>query len=197
MTHRPRAIPDSRAARVAEELLRGCSPAFLANHCFRSYAWSTALADCDRVRFDRELLYVGALLHDLGLVSWFDTGRCFEEDSATAAADLAAQGGWPAERCEALSEAIRLHVAITVALEDGPEAYLRWHATGFDVTGHRYDELAPEVVAEVIATYPRLEFKRGFVELLSDQAARKPNCWAASATAGGIAERIAAAPFPP
>jgi hypothetical protein len=47
----------------------------------------------------------------------------------------------------------------------------------------------------VVATYPRLDVKRGFTELLAGQAARKPGCWAAGAVAGGIAERIDAAPF--
>lgn len=191
-------IPDSRIAGQAAELLRTCSPDFLTTHSFRSYAWSVALAEVDRVRFDAELLYVAALLHDIGLVARFDTGRCFEEDGAAAAADLAAAEGWPAERREALAEAIRLHVAVEIALEDGPEAYLLWHATGLDVTGHRHGELAPRLVDEVVDAYPRLDFKRGFTELITDQAARKPNpnCWAARVVAGGVAGRIAAAPFP-
>jgi hypothetical protein len=190
-------IPDSRLAGHAEELIRTFSPDFLTNHSLRSYAWSVALAYRDHVRFDPELLYVASLLHDIGLVARFDTGRCFEEDGAAAAADLAAADGWPDERRETLAEAIRLHVAVEIGLEDGPEAYLLWHATGLDVTGHRHGELSPKIVDEVVTAYPRLEFKRGFTELIADQAARKPNpnCWAARATAGGIAERIAAAPF--
>ena len=168
-------IPDSRLAGRAAELIRTCAPDFLTNHSFRSYAWSIALAERDRVRFDAELLYVAALLHDIGLVARFDTGRCFEEDGAAAAAELAAAEGWTDERREALAEAIRLHVAVEIALEDGPEAYLLWHATGLDVTGHRHGELAPEVVHDVVAAYPRLDFKRGFAELIADQAARKPN----------------------
>jgi hypothetical protein len=188
-------IPDSRLAGDAEEVVRTCSPLFLANHCLRSYAWSVALAGRERVRFDAELLYVAALLHDLGLVPRFDMGSCFEEDSAAAAVELAAAAGWPHERREALADVIRLHVAVSVALEEGPEAYLLWHATGLDVTGHRFGDLAPEVTNDVIARYPRLDFKRGFTDLLAGQAARKPLCWAATAIAGGIGERIAAAPF--
>jgi predicted HD phosphohydrolase len=190
-------IPDSRFASQAAELVRSCAPDFLTNHSFRSYAWSVALAERDHVRFDPELLYVAALLHDIGLVSRFDTGRCFEDDGAAAATELAAAEGWPDERREALAEAIRLHVAIDIALEDGPEAYLLWHATGLDVTGHRYDELRSETVDEVLAAYPRLDFKQGFTGLIAYQAVSKPipNCWAVRATAGRIGERIAAAPF--
>jgi HD domain len=190
-------IPDSRLAGQAEELVRSCAPDFLTNHSFRSHAWSVALAERDSVRFDAELLYVASLLHDIGLVARFDTGRCFEEDGAAAAAELAAGEGWPDERREALAEAIRLHVAVEIALEDGPEAYLLWHATGLDVTGHRHGELAPQTIDEVVAAYPRLDFKRGFTDLIAAQAAQKPhqNCWAARAAAAGLGDRIAAAPF--
>jgi hypothetical protein len=160
----------------------------------RCHAWAVALADQDRVHFDAELLYIAAVLHDLGLVARFDSGRCFEEDSASAAKDLAAIGGWRAERREPLAEAIRLHVAVDVALDDGPEAYLLWHATGLDVTTHRHRDLAPATIASVVAA-PWLDFKRGFTEMITDQAARKPNCWAASAVRGGIAQRIAEATF--
>jgi HD domain len=188
-------IPDSSLAREADELVQAVSPPFLTNHCYRSHSWSLALAERDGVRFDPELLYVAALLHDLGLIARYDTGRCFEEDGAVAAAELATAHGWPHERREALAAAIRLHVAVDIALEDGPEAYLLWHATGLDVTGHRHRDLDGGRIAAVLSTYPRLDFAGGFTDLLGDQAARKPGCWAARAIQGGIAERIVAAPF--
>ncbi len=188
-------VPDSRVAREAEELIREAAPDFLANHSFRSYAWSVTLADRDGVGCDAELLYVAALLHDIGLVPQFDSGGCFEDDGAQAAAAFAGERGWTAERQDAVAEAIRLHMAAEIALEDGPEAYLLWHATGLDVRGHRYEEIAPEEAAAVLAAYPRLDFKRGFAEFFTDQAERKPHCVVAELIRGGFAERIAAAPF--
>jgi hypothetical protein len=187
--------PDSRLARQAEDLIRAVQPLFLTNHAFRSHFFAVALADRDRVGFDTELLYVASLLHDVGLVEEFDTGACFEEDGAAAATRLASLEGWPPERCEALAEAIRLHVATEVELADGPEAFLLWHSTALDVGGDRHGDVSPPTVSAVLATYPRLDFKEGFTELIADQAARKPGCWAASAMLGGIRDRIAAAPF--
>ena len=188
-------IPDSALARRTERLVREVSPAFLTNHSFRSHAWSVALAERDGIRFDPELLYVAALLHDIGLVPKFDSGACFESDGAAVAADLAAHEGWPQERRRALTEAIRLHVATDIALDDGPEAYLLWHATGLDVTGHRYDDVDSRRIATVLSDYPRLDFAGGFTDLLQAQAERKPDCWAASAIRNGIADRILASPF--
>jgi hypothetical protein len=182
-------------AREAEDLVRVVAPPFLTNHSFRSHYFAVALAERDKIRFDEELLYVASLLHDIGLVEEFDTGKCFEEDGAEAAKRLAATEGWPAERAEALAEAIRLHVAAAIALEDGSEAFLLWHSTGLDVTGHRHGELDRATVATVLAAHPRLDFKEGFAELVAEQAERKSGCWADRAMASGLRERIAAAPF--
>jgi hypothetical protein len=176
-------------------LVRSVAPPFLANHSFRSHFFALALADRDGVRFDEELLYVAALMHDVGLVEEFDTGRCFEEDSADAAARLAEQEEWEAERRERLAEAIRLHVATDIALDDGPEAYLLWHSTGLDVGGHRHGELTAAELQAVLDAYPRLDFKEGFAGLVEDQAARKQGCWAERAVQAGLCARIDAAPF--
>ncbi len=187
--------PDSRLARQAEDLIRSVQPLFLTNHAFRSHFFAVALADRDQIGFDTELLYVAALLHDIGLVEEFDTGACFEEDGAAAATRLASLEGWPPERSHALAETIRLHVATKVELGDGPEAFLLWHSTGLDVGGDRHGDVSPPTVSAVLAAYPRLDFKEGFTELIVDQAERKPGCWAARAMQAGIRERIAAAPF--
>jgi len=64
--------------------------------------------------------------------------------------------------------------------------------------GKRFAVVASEVrrlADEVLAAYPRLDFKEGFTDLIVDQAERKPGCWAARALQAGIRERIAAAPF--
>jgi hypothetical protein len=187
--------PDSRLARQAEDLIRAVQPLFLTNHAFRSHFFAVALADRDQIGFDTELLYVASLLHDIGLVEEFDTGACFEEDGAAAAARLASLEGWPQERCDALAEAIRLHVATKVELANGPEAFLLWHSTGLDVGGDRHGDVSPPTMSAVLAAYPRLDFKEGFTELIADQAGRKPGCWAARAIRAGIRDRIAAAPF--
>jgi hypothetical protein len=187
--------PDSRIARQAEDLIRAVQPLFLTNHAFRSHFFAVALADRDQIDFDTELLYVAALLHDIGLVEEFDTGACFEEDGAAAATRLATVEGWPPERAHVLAEAIRLHVATEIDLGDGPEAFLLWHSTGLDVGGDRHGEVRPATVSTVLAAYPRLDFKEGFTHLIADQAERKPGCWAATAMGSGLAQRIAAAPF--
>jgi hypothetical protein len=153
------------------------------------------LARADQVAFDRELLYVASLLHDLGLTEAFDGPRCFEHESASAAERFARQRGWGPERRFALAEAIRLHMQARVVPEDGAEAYLLAAATSCDVTGWRYQDLDPDQMAKVLRVAPREGFGQGFAGLFADQARRKPGCMADAYVKQGLLERVVRAPF--
>ena len=66
-------VPDSTAAALALEVAeRFHSPALL-NHCRRSHLWAAEYARARGIAVDAELLYVAAMLHDIGLVPAFDS----------------------------------------------------------------------------------------------------------------------------
>ncbi len=168
-------MPDTAAARRAEDICRAVSSASLANHCFRSYAWGALLGIRDGVAWDAELLYVAAMLHDIGLMPAYDRGGCFERDGADAARELLAELGWPAERADAAADAIYLHMH-EVGPDDSPEALLLDLGTGVDVRGVRLADVPAAPRAFVLDRFPRLGFKEHFIELFEDQARRKPHC---------------------
>ena len=190
------AQPEGEAASAALALAEQASPPFLVNHVQRTYRLALLFADVDRIEFDREFLYVGAILHDLGLTERFDGPRCFENESAAAAATFARDQGWEALRAERLAEAIRLHMHPRVVPEDDAVGYLLSEATSCDVRGHRLDELRSDTVAALTAIYPRLGFKDAFVELFERQAVAKPGCLADLYLKGGWGDRVRSAPFP-
>jgi hypothetical protein len=192
------ASSDQPLAAVADAmaLARSSSPPFLFNHAARTHAWALEFARIDGIEHDPELLHVGALLHDLGLTERFDGPRCFENESAAAAADFAREHGWDDLRCERLANAIRLHIHPRVIPEDGPEGFLLSEATSCDVRGRRLAEIPQPAVADVLARYPRLDFSEGFVALIEAQARAKPGCLADLYLQRGLADRIRAAPFP-
>jgi hypothetical protein len=189
------AAPTSSVARAATGLARAASPPFLFNHGARTFAWAVLIADKDRIAYDRELLYVGAILHDIGLTEAYDGPRCFENEGAAAAAAFARDHGWDPLRAETLAEAIRLHMHPRVVPEDGAEGYLLGEATGCDCRGHRVGELDPALVAEVVAGIPWLDFTRGFLALCEDQARRKPGCLVDLYLRDGFADKVRNAPF--
>lgn len=188
-------VPDSILARRARELLLEAEPPFLVHHSIRAYAWAVGLAEHDRLDFDPEILYVSALLHDIGLVPAYDLGGCFEFDGALVARRFATQHGQPAGRADAIHDVIALHMAESVPPDAPPEVPLLWDSTGVDVTGYRLAEVPARLVTPVLEAYPRLDFKLRFAAAFAEQAGRKPTCRAAAMAAAGSLNRIAEAPF--
>lgn len=188
-------VPDSSIAGGARDLIASVAPPFLVNHSVRAYAWAVELALHDRLAFDPEILYVSALLHDIGLVAAYDLGGCFETDAAIAAERFALERGEAPERARAIYDVIELHMASALPPEPASEVALLWASTGTDVTGYRFADVRRAIVPEVLAAYPRLDFKREFGALFADQAARKPTCSVARMMAAGKLEAINRAPY--
>jgi hypothetical protein len=188
-------VPDSAFASRARELITTVAPPFLVNHSVRAYAWAVELAEHDRVEFDPEILYVAAVLHDIGLVPAYDLGGCFEIDGAIEAERFALEAGQPAAQARAIYDVIALHMEETLPPEPASEVVLLWDSTGTDVTGYRYADIRRALVPGVMSAYPRLEFKREFGALFADQAARKPSCRVAEMVASGKLEAINRAPY--
>ena len=188
-------VPDSALARRARELITDVAAPFLVNHSVRSYAWAVELAWHDRLQFDPELLYVSAMLHDIGLVPAYDLGGCYEVDGAIAAEAIVREAGEPEERARAIYDVIALHNNKTLPPDPASEVLLLWDSTGIDVTGDRFTEVRPAIIPVLLAAYPRVDFKREFTALFVDQASRKPICPAAEMANTGMLEEIAQAPF--
>jgi hypothetical protein len=190
------ADPDDEVSVAARQLSKKVSPPFLFNHACRTFAFAGLFAALDGIDFDRQLVYVGALLHDIGLTDAYDGPRCFENESAVGAAAFARDAGWDSLRCEALANAIRLHMHPRVVLEDDAAGYLLSEATSCDVRGHRLNEVPADAVTEILARHPRLDFSDGFIALFESQAAAKPGCLADLYLKRGFADLVRAAPFP-
>ena len=188
-------VPDSALARRARELIAEVAGPWLVNHSVRSYGWAVELARHDRLQFDPEILYVSAMLHDIGLMPAYDLGGSFEVDGAVAAEVLAREAGEPVVRARAIYDAIALHNNETLPPDPASEVVLLWDATGVDVTGDRITDVRPALIPTLLAAYPRLDFKREFAVRFADQASRKPTSKAAGMVNEGLLEAIAQAPF--
>ena len=156
-------VPDSAIAGQARELITTVAPPFLVNHSVRAYAWAVELAHHDGLAFDAEILYVSAMLHDIGLVAAYDLGGCFETDGAIAAERFALEhGAAGGPRACDLRRHRAAHGRRRCRRSPRPEVVLLWDSTGTDVTGYRFADVRRAVVPEVLAAYPRLDFKREF-----------------------------------
>jgi hypothetical protein len=189
-------VPDTPAARAAEETVREFSPEALVNHCARSYVFAASLGAATGIAYDAELLYVAAMLHDLGLEPAFDAVTVpFEEAGGAVAWVFAAGAGWPAERREQAARAIVDHMRDDVAVRDDPEGHLLAVATSLDISGRRPDLWPEELLREAVVRFPRLDLVEAFAARFGDQAARKPSCAAAAAMRSGLAQRLGTNPL--
>ncbi|MGW0394449.1 HD domain-containing protein [Streptomyces sp. NPDC003042] len=187
---------DGEPARAAFEIASEYADTALLNHSVRSYAFGAEYARRHGLSYDAELLYVSALLHDLGLTAPFDSHTLpFEEAGGHVARVFTAGLGWsPARRARA-EEVIVLHMRDDVTAAEDVESHLLQVGTSADVSGLGVADFDPSFTAGLLAAYPRLGFGAAFLALVEDQAVRKPRCAAASYVAAGAATRIAANPL--
>lgn len=172
-------IPDTSIAMRAAELCTQLSPLWLTHHCTRTYLWGTLLALRDDLHYDEELLYVAAMLHDLGLTPshWGKdpTAHCFAVEGARAAKEFAREARWDEQRQDTLAEAISLHLNVTVGQEQGVEAHLLHGGASCDVIGASYHAFAPTTRSLVLRRYPRLNGKQELDGHLRQQVTLRPD----------------------
>ncbi|MFE4636758.1 HD domain-containing protein [Streptomyces sp. NPDC056773] len=184
------------AGRAALGVASEYADAALLNHSVRSYAFGAEYADRHGLSYDRELFYVSALLHDLGLTVPFDSHTLpFEEAGGHVARVLTAGLGWPRARRARAGEVIVRHMREDVTAAEDVESHLLQIGTTADVSGVGVTDADPVFTAALLTEYPRLGFGDAFLALVRDQAARKPQCAAAAFVAGGAEERIASNPL--
>jgi hypothetical protein len=187
--------PTTATSAAREVVVRYSSPA-LVNHCERSYLWAASLGELTGLAYDAELLYVSAMLHDLGLVAAFDNHLApFEDAGGDVGWVFGAGAGWPAERRERVKEVIVRHMWDEVDPALDAEGHLLCEGTGLDISGRNAQTWPEELRAEVLRLHPRLDLAEEFMAAFEDQARRKPGCAAAAAVASGLAGRMADNPL--
>jgi len=190
-------VPDSFAARGALALAREYQSPAITAHALRSWLWAEAFALVDGVAgIDHELLYVAAVLHDIGTVTEFDNHTLsYEHAGGHVSVALTAGAGWDRERRERVLDVIVRHNWPSVDPDLDAEGYLLETATALDISGARPDALPAEFVREVLAVHPRSSLAAEFGACVTDQAARKPDTAARRLVDGGVVRKLAANPL--
>lgn len=169
------ATPDSELARKATSLAEGAMSSPLLSHVRRTWWFAEFLGRRRGMTYDRELLYLASVLHDLGLSRAYAADKRFEVDGADAASRFLREEGYAAEKTRIVWDAIALHSSADIADRREPEVALVHFGAHVDVMGLRLDEIAPALVEETLDRYPRHGFKRAFTEALAEVARAKPH----------------------
>jgi hypothetical protein len=169
------AIPDTALCISAVDLLEASSPEFLCTHCLRTYVFgSLAVRGLGRSVADEEAAFCGAVLHDLGLVPAYRRDNRFEVDGAEAARQFCSEHRVPPERADLIWKAIALHTSAGIATRLADEIALVHLGAGIELFGQGLDQVPPQVVEEVLDTFPRMNFKAEFRNLLVEHCQRNP-----------------------
>src|SRR5271167_1948389 len=89
-------IPDSKMARDLTQMIRDTESDLLFHHSTRVYYFGALTGERKGLKHDPELLYVGAMFHDIGLTEAYrDSPLRFEVDGANAARDFLRSYGIP------------------------------------------------------------------------------------------------------
>lgn len=184
--------PDTAAARGALALATQYQSTAITAHAIRSWFWAEGFAVIEQIAdVDHELLYVAAILHDIGTVTEYDNYTLsYEHAGGQVGVALTAGAGWAAERRRRVLEVIVRHNWPSVDPGFDVEGHLLEIATGLDITGARPDALPKEFLREVLTAHPRGDLAQEFSSCVTDQAERKPTTAARRLVDAGVVRRL-------
>jgi HD superfamily phosphodiesterase len=169
-------IPDTRLVADATELVQKDSTPLLFHHSRRVYLFGVLQGRRRGVSADPELLYVGAMFHDLGLTDKYRTkDQRFEVDGADQARRFLTAHGIGADKAGRVWTAIALHTTPGIPEHMEPEVALVTAGVETDVLGIGYADLDPADIDAVTAAHPRPDFKRQILAAFTNGFKDRPD----------------------
>lgn len=168
-------VPDTELAAEATALVRDVTDDLVYHHSRRVYFFGALQGRVRDLSWDPELLYVGAMFHDLGLGERFRTsGRRFEVDGADEARRFLRSHGVPEDSVRRVWTAIALHTTPGIPAFMEPEVALVTAGVEYDVLGLGYEDVPETDRAAIVALHPRPDFKRRILAAFTDGIRPKP-----------------------
>jgi hypothetical protein len=181
-------VPDSRLCQAATAYVRAASEPSLFNHVMRTFAFGATAAGVRGIAFDRELFYVAAILHDLGLTELSRHQQRFELEGADAAKAMLAREGMRDADVELVWDAIALHTTVGVPPRKRPEIALVQLGAAIDV-GYASIDAVAAALPEILEHWPRLAFKAELLRYFDRLYERNPAAALQSPVVAEIVER--------
>jgi hypothetical protein len=169
-------IPDSKIAREITELVRDVESPLLFHHSSRVYYFGALAGKRRGLIFDPELLYAGAMFHDMGLTDQHSSAaERFEVDGANAARDFLRSRGISQTDIDTVWTAIALHTTPGIPQHMHPVVALVTAGVEMDVLGLAYPEYRDAEREAVVHAHPRTEhFKEDIIQAFYDGLKHKP-----------------------
>jgi HD domain len=184
-------VPDSKLANEITEFIRDTESSLLFNHSSRVYYFGALAGQRRGFKFDAELLYAGAMFHDLGLVPAYSspTDR-FEVDGANAARAFLRRHNISEQDIDHVWTAIALHTTPGIPQYMHPVVALLTAGVEMDVLGIDYASFTESDRNAVVQAYPRTtRFKEDILQAFYDGIKHKPQTTFGNVKADVLADK--------
>lgn len=170
------AVPDSQLAREVREFVRDTSTELLFHHSSRVYYFAALRAKRLGLEYEPDLLYTGAMFHDIGLMPAYSSPHDrFEVDGAYAARDFLRQRGISEEDANNVWMSIALHTTPGIPCHMHPQIALVTEGVEMDVLGITHADFSDEEREAVVAAHPRsADFKNDIIQAFYEGIKHKP-----------------------
>jgi HD superfamily phosphodiesterase len=187
-------IPDTKLAREVTELVRDTEPPLLFHHSSRVYYFGVLSGQHRGLKFDRELVYVGAMFHDMGLTHQHSSQNDrFEVDGANAARDFLHSHQIAQSDVDTVWTAIALHTTPGIPQYMHPVIALVTAGVEMDVLGLTYAEYTDAEREAIVQAHPRTaHFKEDIIQTFYDGIKHKPETTFGNVKADVLADKDAA-----
>lgn len=184
-------IPDSRFAAEVTEIVRDTETELLFNHSSRVYLFSALTGERRNLTFDRELLYVAAMFHDMGLTRKHTSpNERFEVDGANTARDFLRRHNIAQADIDTVWTAIALHTTPGIPVHMHPIVALLTAGVEMDVLGIAYSEYSDAQRDAVVRAFPRPpHFKEDIIQAFYDGIKHKPETTFGNVKADVLADK--------
>ena len=170
------AIPDSKLAHEITEVVRHTETPLLFHHSSRVYYFGALAGKHRGLKFDPELLYAGAMFHDMGLTPRHSSPN---EGHGISAAEI-----------DTVWTAIALHTTPGIPPHMHPVVALLTAGVEMDVLGLAYHEYSDVERAAIVKAHPRTErFKEDIIQAFYDGIKHKPDTTFGNVKADVIADK--------
>jgi hypothetical protein len=184
-------VPDSTLAREITQLVRDTESALLFHHSSRVYYWGALAGKRHGLKFDRELLYAGAMFHDMGLMPAHSSAHeRFEVDGANVARDFLRGHGIGQHDIDTVWTAIALHTTPGIPQHMHPVVALVTAGVEMDVLGLAYAEYSDAQREAVVHAHPRTgHFKEDIIDTFYHGIKHKPDTTFGNVKADVLADK--------
>ena len=186
------APPDTRMVKDTEEFARDTHTQDLLSHGYRTYYFGAMIAAYRKLKYDKEVYFSAAILHDIGLTESRIsplTQCCFAVSGGHQAHDFLLSKDHPAAKAQIVGDAISAHLNLHLPVRKyGEVASLVAKGAVCDLFGFEKRKLPEKFKSDLLRAYPAGDLQAAL--LSNEEMAPGSRLDIGRKLSGGLPERI-------